>query len=218
MILGIYGSSGSGREAFEMVEAFPQLRECWEEIVFIDDTKPVGRFWEHDRIPFSVFSSRYVPDEAKIVIAMGEPANRDLVAQRVRAAGYALATLIHPTSTVSPYAEIGLGVVIKSYCIVSSDAKIRDNVWIQSHVIVGHDVTVSENCQISAHASIAGHTHIGRNVYIGLNACIREQLTIGDNSVISMGAAVMKDVRPNKIVMGNPAREMAENSAQRVFR
>ena len=39
MRLGIYGTGGSGREVFDMIEMNPSLKKCWDEIIFIDDTK-----------------------------------------------------------------------------------------------------------------------------------------------------------------------------------
>jgi len=47
---------------------------------------------------------------------------------------------------------------------------------------------------------------IGNNVWIGMNAIILKGVTIGDNSVVAAGAVVTKDVPPNTVVAGNPAR------------
>jgi maltose O-acetyltransferase len=47
---------------------------------------------------------------------------------------------------------------------------------------------------------------IGNNVWIGGRAVINPGVTIGDNAVIASGAVVVKDVPPNVVVGGNPAR------------
>lgn len=47
---------------------------------------------------------------------------------------------------------------------------------------------------------------IGKNVWIGSNSTILSGVKIGDNAVIAAGAVVTKDVEPNTIVGGVPAR------------
>lgn len=44
------------------------------------------------------------------------------------------------------------------------------------------------------------------NVWIGSNATIRAGVTVGDGAVVAAGTVVTKDVAPNTIVGGNPAK------------
>lgn len=47
---------------------------------------------------------------------------------------------------------------------------------------------------------------IGDNVTVGANAVIIGNINIGDNVVVGAGAVVVKDVPPNSVVAGNPAK------------
>ncbi len=47
---------------------------------------------------------------------------------------------------------------------------------------------------------------IGNNVHVGNDAIIMPGVTIGDNCVIGCAAVVTKDVAPNSVVAGVPAR------------
>ena len=49
-------------------------------------------------------------------------------------------------------------------------------------------------------------TVIGNNVFIGLNAIIMAGVTIGDGAVIGAGSVVTKNVEPDTVVGGNPAK------------
>ena len=51
---------------------------------------------------------------------------------------------------------------------------------------------------------------IGNNVWIGGSAVINPGVTIGDNVVVASGSVVTKDVPPNVLVAGNPARIIRE--------
>jgi acetyltransferase-like isoleucine patch superfamily enzyme len=76
---------------------------------------------------------------------------------------------------------------------------------------------IGKNCQISANVMIAGCVTVGDTVFAGVSSCIRDHTTVGEHTILSMGSVVLKDVRPWKIVLGNPAREIAENKDERVF-
>ena len=51
---------------------------------------------------------------------------------------------------------------------------------------------------------------IGHNVWIGGRAIINPGVTLGDNVVVASGAVVTKNVPPNCVVAGNPARVIKE--------
>jgi len=47
---------------------------------------------------------------------------------------------------------------------------------------------------------------IERNVWIAADATIIGGVTVGENSVVAAGSVVTRDVQPNALVGGNPAR------------
>ena len=217
MILGIYGTSGMGRELREIALHINEIESRWSEIIFIDDTKEEGLFKECKRMSFEKLKENYTPNEIEIVIGMGEPAYKQLVCNRVKAAGYNLATLIHPDAEVVPSAQLGEGVVVRKGTIVSSDSIVGNNVILQSYVVIGHDTVIGDHCQISSFTDVAGNCNVGKCVFIGLGSVIKEKTQIGNDAIVSMGAVVMKNVGIEEVVMGNPARTIAKNEKKKVF-
>lgn len=51
---------------------------------------------------------------------------------------------------------------------------------------------------------------IGDNVWVGGGSVICPGVTIGDNSVIGAGSVVTRDIPPNVVAVGNPARVLRE--------
>ena len=55
-------------------------------------------------------------------------------------------------------------------------------------------------------SEVYGPIVVGDNVFIGLRALILPSVTIGDNVIIGAGAVVTRDIPPNSVAVGVPAR------------
>lgn len=217
MILAIYGTGGSGREVHEIASSLGPGRR-WDEIVFVDDVTDRRELYGSAVMPFDELASRRSPGEVEFVVAVGEPASRELLFDRVEARGFGFATIVHPSAFVSPSARLGRGVFVKMQSIVSAEAVLEDNVFVQANVIVGHDVRVGRHTQVSAFTHLAGHAEVGQRCYLGVRASVREECRMGDDVVLAMGAVVMEKRVPSRVLaMGNPAKYVRRKAGSRVF-
>lgn len=106
-----------------------------------------------------------------------------------------------------------LGIKIGNGCMISLRAKIDVR---RGQIIIGNNCVITYGCVLVSHDMSAMHINpeddgagsiiIGDNVYIGVNSVILRNVTIGNNSVIGAGSIVTKDIPPNVVAVGNPAR------------
>jgi acetyltransferase-like isoleucine patch superfamily enzyme len=84
-----------------------------------------------------------------------------------------------------------------------------------ARIAIGNNVTIApnvvffgagQNIHLEGLPDIAESITVHEGVYIGGNSIIRYGVTIGENSVIAAGSVVVKDVPPNVVVGGNPAK------------
>lgn len=86
------------------------------------------------------------------------------------------------------------------------EVRIGDNVMIGPNTLI---TTVNHPLDPAGrrrHLGIAKPVVIGDNVWIGGNVTILPGVTIGNNVVIGAGAVVTKDIPPNSLALGVPAR------------
>lgn len=216
MILGIYGSGGSGCEVYDLAVRYNNVQKKWDEIVFIDDFKESDHEYLADIIKFEDLLQN--KRNYEVVISVGEPSARKALYEKLEKENIAFATLIDPTAIVSPSASIGKGSIIFEYALVHCNVKVGKNNLIQPYVVLGHGSVAGNHCVFSAHFSPGGNCIFGDCVFCGMQSSIKEKLVVGSNAVISMGACVFQNVAADSVVIGNPARPSIKNISGKVFR
>lgn len=119
-------------------------------------------------------------------------------------------------------ATIGSDCNICSHVLIEGDVAIGDRVTVKSGVQIwdgmriGHDVFIGPNVTFTndkyprskVYPEYFLNTIIENGASIGAGAVILPGLIIGKNSMVAAGSVVTKDVLPDSLVMGNPARHV----------
>ena len=112
--------------------------------------------------------------------------------------------------------EMGVNSFINYDCIMLNNAmvKLGDNVLVGPKVsfyTAMHPIDAKQREQWLVYAK---PIIVEDNVWIGGSATILGGVTIGKNAIVGAGAVVTKDVEPNTIVVGNPARVLRKITAE----
>jgi acetyltransferase-like isoleucine patch superfamily enzyme len=123
---------------------------------------------------------------------------------------------IGDNSKVGTFVEIQKGAKIGKNCKISSHTFICEGVTIEDNVFVGHNVTFINDPYPRAtaeHGSLQTEddwncipTLVKKGASIGSGATLLPGITIGEKAIVGAGSLVTKDIPPDTIVIGNPAR------------
>lgn len=94
----------------------------------------------------------------------------------------------------------------------------QGGIFIGDGTLIGHNVVLATLNHAKSPKERSDMTpaaiHIGENVWIGANATILPGVTVGDGAIIAAGAVVSKDVPPNSVAAGVPAKIVKEISEE----
>jgi sugar O-acyltransferase (sialic acid O-acetyltransferase NeuD family) len=142
-----------------------------------------------------------------VVIPFSTPGTRARVVAEARARGLQwFPPLVDPTSVVAGSAEVGEGVVVNAGAIVGAVTRLGAFVHLNRGALVAHDDVIEEFATLGPGCVLAAFVSVGRGAFLGTGCVCAPDVTIGSNSVVGAGATVIKDVPPNTVVVGNPAR------------
>ena len=182
MKLGIYGSGGLGREIYEIATRRNAVSSLWNQIVFIDDFIDEGDYYGTNSIQFDSVRNHKI--EYECVIAVGEPSTREKLFQKLTDEDIKLTTLIDPTATVSPTAQISNGTIICEYSTIHTRVELGYNTLIQPFCDIGHDIKVGNHTVLSPYCAPGGGIIFGERVYVGMQSSLKELLNIGDDAIV----------------------------------
>jgi sugar O-acyltransferase (sialic acid O-acetyltransferase NeuD family) len=150
--------------------------------------------------------------DKNFIVAVGNNKIRQNMCCKINKNGGHTPSLIHPTAVISPSAEIGNGVYIQAMAYIWTNVKINDYCIISPNVVIAHHSNIGEACLISTGTVVGASIKIKEKSFLGIGTIIVTGISeIGENSLIGAGAVVLKNVAPNSVMVGNPARYLREN-------
>ena len=132
---------------------------------------------------------------------------------------------IDDNTKIGTFVEIQKGAKIGKNCKISSHTFICEGVTIEDDVFIGHNVTFINDMYPRATVDGGGlqteadwvciPTLIKKGASIGSSTTLLAGITVGENAIVGAGSVVTKDVPPNTIVAGNPARILRKTNEEK---
>ena len=200
MKIVLIGAGGHAKVVFDAIVSTKQH----EVVGFIDDNpRLAGTRFFNQPVVNQIESLNGVEG---YIVAIGSNAVRKAKYELYKNTGYLPVNAIHASAIISPYANIGNGVVAFANVVVNPGTQIGDNVILYTACTVDHDCHISEHTYISPGCNLSGQVNIGVGAFLGTGAVVLPQISIGEWSIIGAGAVVTKDIPAHVTAIGVPAK------------
>lgn len=183
----IVGAGGHGRSVAEAV----LMADKFNLVGFADD----GVFARGEAVwGLPVFGAatafeNYRDLATHAVVAIGNNVLRQELFARLQAAGFALASVIHPNAMVSPRAQLATGVAVMAGAIVGTEATLGQGAIVNCGAVVDHHAQVQEFGHLGVNACMAGGSMLGALAWMQAGSAIGYGVQIAAGTVLKPGEA-----------------------------
>lgn len=209
----IVGAGGLGREVSEWVADINEVTPTFRLLGFLDDdparhgepchgvTILGGVDWLAGQPPELGVS------ELGVIVAIGSPAAKRRVVERLRALGVTrFPVLRHPRAVIGRFVELGEGTLVCPGAILTTDIQIGRFVALNFNLTVGHDSRIDDYALLAPGVHVSGRVHIGEGCDLGAGAVVVPSAAIGPWTIVGAGATVTGALPANCTAVGTPAR------------
>jgi sugar O-acyltransferase (sialic acid O-acetyltransferase NeuD family) len=185
----VIGAGGHARVIASMLSAQPQF-------VTIDPAS-------EDRMLAELVAEHA---NADFYVGIGTNDDRRRVADKLRALGGRLPSVVAPNAFIARDAQVADASVICLGSQIGSRASIGFACIVNTLSSVDHDCVLGDYTQVTAGVTFGGTVAVGKNGFFGVKSAVIPNCTIGDDVVVMAGALVIRNVPDRVMVGGNPAR------------
>ena len=141
-------------------------------------------------------------------VAIGDNEKRRKLTQKLVEQGGNIVTIIHPSASISTYADIDIGCFIGSQTMIGVGVKLGAYVIVNSKASIDHESDIGQACHIACGAVLCGEVSLGKLVLVGAGATIIPGIKVEDRVLIAAGSTVVKNITAGSKVFGTPAKRL----------
>jgi sugar O-acyltransferase (sialic acid O-acetyltransferase NeuD family) len=201
----IVGAGGFGRSIYNLATECLGFNTDFQIKGFLDDDLAVLDSFANYPPILATINEYIIQQDDVFTCSIGSVPTKKKVIQQLISRGARFITLIHNTANVAKNAQIGTGSIIAINSILDSDSIVKDFVLIQSGSVIGHDASVGNFSRIDCNVVCVGGVIIEDEVTLHTSAIINHKVVVGKQAVVGAGSFVIRRVKENTVVHGNPA-------------
>lgn len=141
-------------------------------------------------------------------LGIGDNITRERIALGIRKKEEAFINIVHPESSISGTAKLGLGIFVSKHVSINVLAEVGDYSILNTGCIIEHECSLGSAVHVGPGAVLAGNVTVGDRSFIGANSVIKQGIAIGNDVLIGAGSVVIHDIPDGGKVAGNPARNI----------
>jgi acetyltransferase-like isoleucine patch superfamily enzyme len=95
---------------------------------------------------------------------------------------------------------------VNAAAVVGALSELGTFVHVNRNASIGHDALIEGYASIGPGTVLSGGVRIARGAFLGAGAVVAPGVTIGSNAIVGAGSVVVRNIEPNAVVAGNPAK------------
>lgn len=185
----ILGAGGHGKAVAEAA----LLSRSWSSIVFADDQWPTATKFVGCEVVSSIKNFvTQVEGVDSVIAAVGNNGLREAWLQRAEAAGFHIATVVHPSASVSQFAEIKPGAAVLALAMVGVGAMVGYGGIVNAHCTVDHNVHLGDFAHLGVGVHLAGGVVVGSRAWLQAGSCAGYGVSVADGAIHPPGHILSK--------------------------
>jgi sugar O-acyltransferase (sialic acid O-acetyltransferase NeuD family) len=204
----IIGAGGMGREIYDLATLCSGYNKDYVIKGFLDNSIDALKTFNGYSPVISTIDNYIIEDDDVFICSLGNVSEKKKNIQLILDKGGKFINLVHPDAYIGKNTKIGSGCILLKNAYVGVDCVIDDYVLIQLSAVIGHDVKVGKYTRVDNFVVCVGGTELKEEVTVHTSSVINHKVIVERNSIVGACSFVIRKVKENSIVYGNPAKKI----------
>lgn len=206
--LYILGAGGFAREIYSYLADNNFTYNNSKLVGFLDDNSSVLDGFDLSHKIVGSLKSTDLKATDCLIVAVANPAIKEQVFDFYNKNNGTIISYIHPSAIIGHDVNVGVGTVFAPNSVATTNVTLGRGCTINAFSGVGHDSVLGDFCTLSGHCDVTGNVKLGDKVFMGSHASIIPSVQVGAGAIIGAGSLVIRKVKENTTVFGNPAKKI----------